>query len=92
MANVFPLPDTVRNGTLPRNYFTGPGYARIDASLAKRFPLSGSAAIQVQAQASNLLNTVNISGIPSGLTSSAFARATNFYPMRAVQLSVKFIF
>ena len=91
-ADVFPLPDTVRNGTLPRNYFNAPGYARIDASLAKRFPLSGSAAIQVQAQASNLLNTVNISGIPSGLTSSAFARATNFYPMRAVQLSVKVIF
>jgi len=92
MANVFPLPNTVRNGTLPRNYFTGPGYARIDASLAKRFALSGSARIQVQAQASNLLNTVNISGVSSALTSTAFGRATSFYPMRAVQLSVKVIF
>ncbi len=91
-ANIFPLPNTVRNGTLPRNYFNRPGYTRIDASLAKRFPINERATIQFQAQASNLLNQVNISGASSALTSSAFARASSFYPMRAVQLSLKVIF
>ncbi|MGH9844429.1 MAG: carboxypeptidase regulatory-like domain-containing protein [Blastocatellia bacterium] len=91
-ANIFPLPNTVRNGTLPRNYFKGPGYARIDASLAKRFPITERATIQFQAQASNLLNRVNILGVSSSLDSTDFARADSFYPMRAVQLSVKLTF
>ncbi|MCI0627603.1 MAG: TonB-dependent receptor [Acidobacteria bacterium] len=91
-ASIFPRPNTVRNGTLPRNYFTGPGYTRIDASLSKKFPITERATIQFQAQASNLLNKVNISGTSSSLTSGAFGRATSFYPMRAVQLSVKVIF
>jgi hypothetical protein len=91
-ASTFPLPNTVRNGTLPRNYFNRPGYTRIDASLAKRFPINERATLQFQAQASNLLNQVNISGASSALTSSDFARASSFYPMRAVQLSLKLIF
>ncbi|MGI8783303.1 MAG: carboxypeptidase regulatory-like domain-containing protein [Acidobacteriota bacterium] len=91
-ANIFPLPNTVRNGTLPRNYFNRPGYTRIDASLTKRFSINERATIQFQAQASNLLNKVNISGASSSLTSTAFARASSFYPMRVVQLSAKFIF
>ncbi|MCI0620070.1 MAG: TonB-dependent receptor [Acidobacteria bacterium] len=91
-ASIFPRPNTVRNGTLPRNYFRGPGYARIDASLAKRFPIHERATLQFRAEASNLLNQLNISGVSSSLTSTAFARASSFYPMRAVQLSVKVIF
>ncbi len=91
-ASVFPLPNTVRNGTLPRNYFRRPGYARIDASLVKKFPINERATIQFRAEASNLLNQLNISGASSSLTSTAFARASSFYPMRAVQLSVKVIF
>ncbi|MCI0628503.1 MAG: TonB-dependent receptor, partial [Acidobacteria bacterium] len=91
-ASIFPRPNTVRNGTLPRNYFSGPSYARIDASLAKRFPIHERATIQFRAEASNVLNQVNISGVSSSLTSTAFGRASSFFPMRAVQLSVKVIF
>ncbi|MGH9842201.1 MAG: TonB-dependent receptor domain-containing protein [Blastocatellia bacterium] len=93
-ASVFPLPPvgTIRNGTLPRNYFVGPGYARIDASLVKRFPINERVTVQFQAQASNLLNRVNILGVSSGITSATFGRATSFYPMRAVQMSLKAIF
>ncbi|MGH6630771.1 MAG: hypothetical protein ACREB3_13665, partial [Burkholderiales bacterium] len=91
-ASIFPLPNTVRNGTLPRNYFRRPGYARIDASLAKRFRINERATIQFRAEASNLLNQVNISGASSSLASTSFGRASSFYPMRAVQLSVKLLF
>ena len=93
-ASVFPLPPagTIRNGTLPRNYFFGPGYARIDASLAKRVLIKERVTVLFQAQASNLLNRVNILGVNSGITAATFGRAASFYPMRAVQLSVKAIF
>ncbi|MEW5978784.1 MAG: carboxypeptidase regulatory-like domain-containing protein [Acidobacteriota bacterium] len=93
-ASIFPLPDpgTVRNGTLPRNYFVGPGYVRIDASLAKKFAIKESVTIQLQVQTSNFLNQVNISGVSSSLTSTSFGRATDFYPMRAVQIGLKAIF
>lgn len=91
-ASVFPLPNTVRNGTLPRNYFTRPGYTRIDASLAKRFPIKERVTLQFQVQASNLLNKVNIAGAQGALTAGNFGQANSFYPMRAVQLSLKCIF
>jgi outer membrane receptor protein involved in Fe transport len=93
-ASIFPLPQRgdIRNGTLPRNYFRRPGYFRIDLSLAKRFPVTERLTIQFQAQASNLLNQVNISGASATLTSASFARASSFYPMRTVQLGIKAIF
>ncbi|MCI0627031.1 MAG: hypothetical protein L0387_36190 [Acidobacteria bacterium] len=91
-ASIFPRPNTVRIGTLPRGYFSGPGYARVDASLAKSFPIREGLKIQFQAQASNLLNRVNISAVSSALTSAAFGTATSFYPMRALQMSLKVIF
>lgn len=91
-ASTFPIPTTVTNGTLPRNYFVGPGYIRIDASLAKKFPIKERLTIEFQAQASNLLNHVNLSTVDNSLTSSTFGQAVGFYPMRTVQLSVKGIF
>ena len=91
-ASAFPLPDTIRDGTLPRNYFHGPGYARIDAAFAKRFVIKERVTIQYQLQASNLLNHVNISGVSSSLTATDFGRASSFYPMRALQMGIKCIF
>lgn len=91
-ASIFPLPGAIRSGTLPRNYFKGPGYARIDASFAKRFAIGERAALQFQAQASNLLNRVNIASVSNSLTDTSFGRATGFYPMRTVQMSIKVVF
>ena len=91
-ASVFPLPTDIRDGTLPRNYFTGPGYARIDAGFGKKFVIKERYTIQYQLQASNLLNHANISGVASSLTATNFGRASSFYPMRTVQMSFKFLF
>ena len=91
-ASIFPLPDTIRDGTLPRNYFRGPGYARIDASFTKRFTIKERVTIQYQAQASNLLNRVNIASVSSSLTAANFGMASGFYPMRTLQMGVKAIF
>jgi hypothetical protein len=91
-ASLFPLPTTVRNGTLPRNYLTGPGYARVDAGLSKGFTLRPGMDLRFAIQASNLFNRINISSVQSSLTAGNFGQANGFYPMRTVQLSAKVTF
>jgi len=91
-ASAFPLPTTIRDGTLPRNYFHGPGYARIDAGFAKKFIIKERVTLQYQLQASNLLNHVNISGVQSSLTATNFGQASSFYPTREVQMGFKATF
>lgn len=90
--SIFPLPTTVRDGTLPANYFNRPGYARVDAAFSKRFPIKERLAVQLEAEASNLFNRVNISDVPTSVTSVSFAQADGFYPMRNLQLDVKVVF
>ncbi|MEW5978429.1 MAG: TonB-dependent receptor [Acidobacteriota bacterium] len=95
-AGIFPLPTTVRAGTLPRDYFRGPGYARVDAALSKSFPVPIGAAenarLQVRAEAFNLLNRINLNGVENSLDAPNFGRATGAFQMRTMQLSVKFVF
>jgi len=92
MASVFPIPDTERNGTLPRNYFVGPGYTRLDASLGKKFLIGERTTLQYQIQASNLVNSVNIREVNSSLTAANFAAGDAFYPMRTVQMAIRAFF
>ena len=95
-ANVFPFPNTVRAGNMPRDYFRGPGYARLDLALVKTFPIpirDGSGAqLQLRVEALNVLNHVNIRGVASSLTSVNFGRATSAYQARTMQLAVKMLF
>jgi hypothetical protein len=95
-ASIFPLPDTVRAGNLPRDFFRRPGYARVDAAFVKGFPIpigrAEKANLQVRVEAFNLFNRINISGISSSLSSGNFAHATSAYPMRILQLALKFVF
>jgi hypothetical protein len=93
---IFPLPTEVRPGNLPRDYFREPGYARVDAVLAKSFPVPigrpEKARLQFRAEAFNLLNRANISGVENSLDAPNFGQMTSVYPMRVIQLSLKFIF
>ena len=95
-ASLFPLPDTVRAGNLPRDFFRGPGYARVDAAFVKNFPIpigrSEKGRLQIRAEAFNLLNRINLRGVERSLDATNFSRPTSAYQMRTMQLSVKFLF
>ncbi|MPY90592.1 MAG: hypothetical protein GEU99_22055 [Luteitalea sp.] len=95
-ASLFPFPDTVRPGNLPRDYFRGPGYARVDAALVKSFPmpigLAQRGRLQFRAEAFNLFNRVNLSGIENSLEAANFGRAVAAFQMRTIQFSVKVLF
>ncbi|PYV83470.1 MAG: hypothetical protein DMG05_26035, partial [Acidobacteria bacterium] len=62
----------------------------------KGFPIpigrAEKANLQVRVEAFNLFNRINISGISSSLSSGNFAHATSAYPMRTLQLALKFVF
>jgi hypothetical protein len=95
-ASIFPLPDTVRAGNLPKDYFRRPGYTRVDAAFVKGFPIpvgrAEKANLQVRFEAFNLFNHINVRGISSSLSAANFGQVTSAYQMRTVQFSLKFIF
>lgn len=95
-ADVFPRPDTIRPGNMPRDLIRAPGYVRVDVALAKSFPIPIGRAekgqFQFRAEAFNFLNRVNVTGIDSNIDSPAFSQASGTYRMRVVQLSLKFVF
>jgi hypothetical protein len=95
-----PAPGTF--GNLPRNYLTGPGYWRTDASIFKRFALLSGQAIELRVEAVNLFNNVNLDnpdatiGVPGNLNPNAGRITSTAYggadPMRNFQFAVKYIF
>ncbi len=93
-ASIFPLPDPsdIRPGTLPRDYFRRPGYARIDLAAGKAFRIKERAQVQFRAEAFNALNRTNVSGISSTINAANFARVTSAYMMRNIQFEIKFVF
>jgi len=93
-ADIFPLPDPSqpRAGTLPRDYFRGPGYARIDLSMGKAFRIKERMRAEFRAEAFNALNRINISRVERRINNSSFGRATDAFMNRIMQFEVKFIF
>jgi hypothetical protein len=72
-----PAPNTF--GTLGRNILFGPGYANVDASLAKGWtlPFIGEAGrVEYRFEAFNLLNATHLSNPTTGLTNPNFGRIT----------------
>ncbi len=94
-ANVFPLPDPSqppRDGTLPKDYCRGPGYARIDIAAAKEVPIRERVRVQFRAEAFNALNRINIDRVQNRINRSNFGQVTRAYAMRVVQFELRMTF
>jgi hypothetical protein len=80
------------NGSLGRNILTGPGSVNVDWSIAKRFRITETSAVQFQANFFNLFNHPNFV-LPSGnITSGSFGRSNNTFGERVVQLAIRIDF
>jgi hypothetical protein len=101
-GSAFSRPAVGTFGNLPRNYLTGPGYWRTDASLFKRFRLRNAQEIELRLESVNIFNHVNLGnpdaeiGVPGNnnpnagrITSTAYSGAD---PQRNFQFAVKYIF
>ncbi|MBZ5565286.1 MAG: carboxypeptidase regulatory-like domain-containing protein [Acidobacteriia bacterium] len=94
-ASAFSAPALGTDGSLGRNVYIGPGYASTDFSIRKvldvyreRFKL------QVRADAFNLFNRVNLSGVDGNLSDAGttFGKAVGTYNPRELQLGLKLMF
>jgi hypothetical protein len=79
-------------GSASRNPIRGPSYRNVDMALTRRIPIRASQAIEVRAEAFNLLNTTNL-GTPNAVFGAAnFGTITTAFDPRVVQLALKFLF
>ena len=97
-AAMFPLPDPAspRPGNLSRDTFRRPGFANIDVAAVKEFPLflSGSerGRFQIRAEAFNMMNRLNISGVENRINNARFGFPTSAFQNRIIQFAVKFVY
>ena len=69
-----------------------PGLEQADVTVSKNFSLREILRLKIQADAFNVLNKTNYSGLDATSTDSAFGRLNGAYPPRQMQLGAKIIF
>jgi hypothetical protein len=81
------------NGTLGRNALQGPGFANVDFGLHKKFKVTETSNLQLQANAFNIFNRANF-GLPVGnLNSNQAGRSiTTIGTPRVIQLAIRYDF
>jgi hypothetical protein len=92
-TSAFRLPDPGNFGDAGRNTIPGPGSWTVDLSLARSIPLGGEGMrLILQADATNLLNHVNYTGLNTIVNSRGFGQITSVSEMRRIQLRLRFMF
>ncbi len=87
------VPDgQLRGGNERRGQIRGPGFGRWDLSLFKNIRFTERAHLQFRAEAFNVWNHTNFSGVDTGIGGEQFGQVTSARDPRNVQLALKFIF
>jgi hypothetical protein len=87
----FGLP-TTGYGNAGRNTIIGPGSWLMSLVLSKNIPLKDSMGIEMRAEADNVLNHANYSGIDTVVNSPTFGQVTSVASMRKMILSMRYRF
>jgi len=100
-------PTLATYGTLPRNFFRGPGYINVDMSFSKTTTITERVKVEFRAEFFNIFNHPNftnpgiINNASGALTSGAggnninsgqFGQITSTYDPRIIQLAARFTF
>ena len=88
-ASAFPTPAAGKGGALGRNVVRGPGFAQIDTSLSKKFPLTERVSMQLRVEAFNTFNHVNLTNPTLDLSSNNFGKSTSALIPRQFQFGLK---
>ncbi|WP_041586925.1 TonB-dependent receptor [Terriglobus saanensis] len=81
-----------RFGNSGNGAVVGPGLAQTDATLSKFFPITERVRVKFQADAFNVLNRTNFSGVNLNASNSNFGTVSGAYPPRQLQLGLKALF
>jgi hypothetical protein len=88
----FSPPATGTYGNAGRNSIIGPGSWVMNLVLSKNFPLKESMGLEMRAEADNVLNHANYSGIDTTVTSPTYGEVTSVASMRKMVLSLHYRF
>lgn len=91
-APTIPQGSAYAYGDAGRNLIVGPGYANIDASLAKDFAIENRFTLQVRAEAFNGANSVHYDNPDGNLQSGTFGSILRAGDPRVAQLAAKILF
>jgi hypothetical protein len=87
-----PITDAGKFGNAGRNIARGDSYLNFDASIVRRFSLTGTMRLELRAEVFNLANHANF-GLPvADLNSANFGRILSAGPARMMQFGAKLIF
>ena len=79
-------------GDARRNSIIGPGSIVFDMTFSRTIPLKEGRVIEFRAQASNIFNHANFSGIDTVIDSPTVGRVTSVGSMRAITMTARFRF
>ncbi|MGA2084439.1 MAG: TonB-dependent receptor [Terracidiphilus sp.] len=79
-------------GNASRNSIPAPGIVQNNMSLSKTMQLGDTRSMELRATANNVFNTVQYSGVDTGLASPTFGQVTSARSMRAFQFTARFRF
>jgi hypothetical protein len=90
----FSPPAAGQMGNTGRNFFEGPHYFELDASLLKRIPVTERVKMEFRADATNLTNSVMFGNPTADITSTLFGRIRNTVTSgsRKIQIGAKIHF
>jgi hypothetical protein len=89
----FAQPAIGNDGTAGRSIVEGPGFRNVDLGLFRDIRLAGRAVLQLRAEATNVLNIVNLDNPGTGLNAAAtFGKIRTARDMRRIQLGARFSF
>jgi hypothetical protein len=88
----FSVPTAGSYGNSGRNTIIGPGSWLMSLVLSKNIPLRDSMGIELRAEADNVLNHANYSGLDTVVNSPTFGQVTSVSSMRKMILSMRYRF
>lgn len=88
----FSIPAPGTFGDAGRNTIEGPGTILVDFALAKNFPIRDMMAFEVRAEASNVFNHANFTGIDTTVNSPTYGQVISVGSMRKMQILTRFRF
>jgi hypothetical protein len=88
----FSVPAAGTFGDSGRNTIIGPGSLVMNLAMSKNFPLRDSMGLEVRAEAANVLNHPNFSGIDTTVNSPTFGQVISVGSMRKMTLSMHYRF
>jgi hypothetical protein len=90
--NAFALPTGLTFGNSGRNFLRNPRRTNFDMALFKRFPIKERLNFEFRAEAFNVFNHTQWSGVDNDITSGTFLQPNGAHRARTLQLALKAIF